>query len=42
MSGTITIPEVAHDTDPDEYVVRPLHPLDKCFYDQVEMLTHCE
>ncbi|KAJ6262796.1 hypothetical protein Dda_1353 [Drechslerella dactyloides] len=23
VSGTITIPEVAHDTEPDEYVVRP-------------------
>jgi hypothetical protein len=28
-SGTITIPEVAHDTEEDEYVVRSLrsHPL---------------
>ncbi|KAH0544385.1 hypothetical protein FGG08_001526, partial [Glutinoglossum americanum] len=25
VSGTITIPEVAHDTSLDEYVVRPLH-----------------
>lgn len=27
MSGTITVPEVAHDTEDDEYVVCPsLHP----------------
>jgi hypothetical protein len=25
-SGTITIPEVAHDTEEDEYVVRSLRP----------------
>lgn len=42
VSGTITIPEVAHDTDPDEYVVRSLHLLDGCFYDQIEILTHYE
>ena len=27
VSGTITVPEVAHDTEEDEYVVRPLVPL---------------
>lgn len=28
VSGTITIPEVAHDTEEDEYVVRLILPLD--------------
>ena len=27
VSGTITVPEVAHDTEENEYVVRPLHPV---------------
>lgn len=29
VSGSISVPEVAHDTEPDEYVVRffPLHPI---------------
>lgn len=27
VSGTITVPEVAHDTEEDEYVVRSLYAL---------------
>ena len=32
VSGTITVPEVAHDTEEDEYVVRSLDfRFDSCF-----------
>lgn len=39
VSGTITIPEVAHDTEEDEYVVCALHPVHVYFSDRTEMLT---
>jgi hypothetical protein len=32
VSGTITIPEVAHDTEEDEYVVRLLVPHGRLFW----------
>lgn len=32
VSGTITVPEVAHDTEEDEYVVRSLRSLSRCLF----------